>query len=192
MVVQYIQGRFGVIRCCHLKTESRFECQRYLSLQQWPLAKYLIPGCVGRESHWEQRVEPTAPRTWKSGNLEPHNKRTNKEIKIKIRSAQNVQKVWISRRERENTPDPFSILFRLVSTYRKHPTAADLFNNVLQFTQFGALAAVRPWGNKYSSHTLVVLTCGTERAVMSLLRDLTIEIWRPSRHIFDLMVSKGL
>ena len=48
MVVQYIQGRFGVIRCCHLKTESRFECQRYLSLQQWPLAKYLIPGCVGR------------------------------------------------------------------------------------------------------------------------------------------------
>ena len=27
---------------------ERFECQRYLSLQQWLLARYLIPGCVGR------------------------------------------------------------------------------------------------------------------------------------------------
>ena len=96
--------------------------------QQGLLATYLIPGCVGTGSGWDLRIRPApAPPaasgnlgTWKSGNLEiwgpgnPEIWRSGdleiqkfevqpmeklKSIKIQIRSAQNVGKLWISRKK---------------------------------------------------------------------------------------------
>ena len=94
------------------------------------LATFLIPGCVGREgSGWDLRLRPAAASgnlgTWKSGNLEiwgPGNPqiwrsgdleiqkfgvpkiKQLKIIKIQIRSAQNVGKVWLCRKKASRVP----------------------------------------------------------------------------------------
>ena len=77
------------------------------------LATYLIPGCVGRgvrlgsENSSGGGGGGGGSGVWKSGNLEtwgpgnpeiwvPKNKKSI--LKIQIRSAQNVGKVWISRK----------------------------------------------------------------------------------------------
>ena len=88
------------------------------------LAIYLIPGCVGRGVRLGAESSPGAGAgaacavggVWKSGNLEiwesgnleiwgPGNpeiwgsKKSNKLFKIQVCSAQNVGKVWISRKK---------------------------------------------------------------------------------------------
>ena len=84
------------------------------------LATYLIPGCVGRGVRLGSEGSSAAASeaaeasgnlgTWKSGNLEiwgpgnpeiwgPKNEKKIKILKIQIRSAQNVGKVWISRKQ---------------------------------------------------------------------------------------------
>ena len=92
----------------------------------WLLAMYLIPGCIGRgvrlgsESSsggagggagagvWAQ-ARAQAREIWKSGTQKSGNLRSKKIqkiqiLKIKIRSAQNVGKVWISRKKILLTP----------------------------------------------------------------------------------------
>ena len=74
------------------------------------LAAYLVPGCVGRGARLGSENSSGAGAVggvWKSGNLETWDLEIQKFgvqkikkikiLKIQIRSAQNVGKVWISR-----------------------------------------------------------------------------------------------
>ena len=68
------------------------------------LATYLIPGCVGRGVRLGSEGSSVGGGVWKSGNLEIWEFGVQKIgkikiLKIKIRSAQNVGKVWISRKQ---------------------------------------------------------------------------------------------
>ena len=79
-------------------------------------------GALGEGSGWDLKIRPAPPAAWKSGDLEicffgnletwksrffgiQQNKNI-KVLKIQIRFAQNVGKVWISRKK--NLPGPIS------------------------------------------------------------------------------------
>ena len=75
--------------------------------QQGPLRRIWSLGALGEGSGWDLRVRPSAAAeaaasaAAASGNLGiwgPKNQKT-KVLKIQIRSAQNVGKVWISRKK---------------------------------------------------------------------------------------------
>ena len=68
------------------------------------LATYLIPGCVGRGVRLGSESSSGGGGVWKSGNLEiqkfgVQKIKKIKILKIQIRSAKNVGKVWISRKK---------------------------------------------------------------------------------------------
>ena len=110
-------------------------------------------GALGEGSGWDLRVRPAAASgnlgTWKSGNLEiwgpgnpaiwgPKNKNI-KIMKIEIRSAQNVGKVWISREK--NLPAPFGALW---AQFLRGPEKSKKYQNFAYFPWW-ALAAIHPW-----------------------------------------------
>ena len=84
--------------------------------QQGPLRRIWSLGALGEGSGWDLRILPAPPQAasgnlgfWRSGDLEIQKcgvqKIENiKVLKIKIRSAQNVGKVWISRKKILLTP----------------------------------------------------------------------------------------
>ena len=73
-------------------------------------ATYLIPGCGGRGVRLGSESSSVgAGGVWKSGNLEiwefgVQKIKKIKIVKIQIRSAQNVGKVWISRKNVSKVP----------------------------------------------------------------------------------------
>ena len=111
------------------------------------LATYLIPGCVGRGVRLGS--ESSCGGVWKSGDLEiwepgnleiwtsgtwkcwTQNIQKMKILKIKIRVAQNVCKVWISRK-RSSRPHliPFQVNFCVGRKSRKHAMVFVYFCNV--------------------------------------------------------------
>ena len=142
------------------------------------LTTYLIPGCVGRgvrlgsESFFGGGVWKSGNLkiwefgdlgTWKSRNVEiwgpgnPENwSPTNgkiKSLKVQIRSAQNVGKVWISR-EKTSRPHlgPSQVILSMSQT---NPQNAIFFAIFLggpmgPIHPVWALAAIHPrWGNRY-------------------------------------------
>ncbi|MEC8565001.1 MAG: hypothetical protein VXY90_14125, partial [Pseudomonadota bacterium] len=89
--------------------------------------------------------EPGNLGTWKSGNLgsKKSKKIKIKILKIKIRSAQNVGKVWISKK---NPPGPISCHFRhFLRGTEKSEKKMTRFHIFLLFNCFGALAAIHLW-----------------------------------------------
>ena len=88
------------------------------------LATYLIPGCVGRGVKLGSESSSATGAagggvwksgkleiwdfgdlgTWKSRNVESKTSQKIKTLKIQIRSAQNVGKVWISRKKTSRAP----------------------------------------------------------------------------------------
>ena len=94
----------------------------------FPLRKYFIPGCVGKGLDLDLRIRPAAPAaasgnpsgwaqagpkwvgpSWaQARNLGPKQFRNIKILKIKIRVAQNVGKVWIS--QKKNLSAPFGVI----------------------------------------------------------------------------------
>ena len=141
---------------------------RHLQIAIRALATYLIPECVGRGV----RLGPESSSggasgnlgTWKSGNLEiwgPGNLgiwrsgdleiqkcgvqkiKEIKILKIQIRSAQNVGKVWISRKK-SSWPclGPSEAIFSMDRKNAKNCKGLPIF-------PWWALAAIHPgWGNR--------------------------------------------
>ena len=101
-----------------------------------------------------QGPSPAQARFWKSGNLEIQKFGVQKMekikiLKIQIRSAPNVGKVWISK-TKLSWPHvgPFQVNFSMDRKNTKKIYNFCLFPLVVQwllFTLFGALAAIHPW-----------------------------------------------
>ena len=129
---------------------------------------------MGEGSGWDLRIHPAAApaasgnlATWKSGNLEilecgdlgtwtsrNVGSQKTKILKIQIRSAQNVGKVWISR-EKCSWPylEPSETIFSMNQKNSKNDNG--LFSLVGQWAPIHpvwALAAIHPrWGNRLAN-----------------------------------------
>ena len=108
----------AVILCwilvCRCRYFSAWLSNFLIKIAARALVTYLIPGCVGRGVRLGSESSSGCGGFWKSGNLEiwefgdpggwksrnwdPKNEKI-KNLKIQIRSAQNVGKVWISRKK---------------------------------------------------------------------------------------------
>ena len=100
------------------------------------LATYSIPGCVGRGARLGSESS-SGGGVWKSGNLEtwgpgnpeiwgPQNQKKN--FKIQIRSAQNVGKVWISRKKSSRPYfGPSEAIFSMDRKNQKHAKKMPIF-----------------------------------------------------------------
>ena len=111
---KYCPNFNSVNRAC---TTVQVKCRGDIKSQQGLLATYLVPGCVGRGVRLgsESSFGGAGGGVWKSGDLEilefgdlgtwkSNNSRSKKSkkiknLKIQIRSAQNVGKVRISRKK---------------------------------------------------------------------------------------------
>ena len=164
--------------------------------QQGLLATYLIPGCVGRgvrlgsESSsggagaggvWESgNLE-----IWKSGNLEiqksgVHKIPKIKIIKIKIRVAQNVGQVWISRKQ---------ILLALFHAIPCHTMSKPLDQGMLlEIWEFGDLGTWGP-GNPeiLRSGDLEIQKFGVQK--MTKIKILRIQI-RSAQNVGKVWISR--
>ena len=91
--------------------------------------------------------------TWKSGNLGSKKIQKLKILKIEIRVAQNVGKVWISRKK-SSWPHfmPFQSIFCVSRENRKNAHILPIFlgGPMGPIHPIWALAAIHPWwGNRY-------------------------------------------
>ena len=83
--------------------------------------------------------------TWKSGNLGSRKIPKIKILKIKIRSVQNVGKVWISRKK--NLPAPFGAI---PGHFLRGPEKCKKLHLFAYFSWW-ALAAIHPWWGYWSA-----------------------------------------
>ena len=128
MFILHLCSEYGCHKCGTLQSNSNNEVV-FMEITARALATYLILGCVGRgvklgsESSssggvWKSgNLEIGDLEIWKSGDLEIQKFgiqkiKKIKIIKIQIRSAQNVGKVWISRKK-SSRPHlvPFQCIF---------------------------------------------------------------------------------
>ena len=106
-------------------------------------------GTLGEESDWDPRVSPgpAALSPEKGREIQKFGVQKMKKIqilKIQIRSAQNVGKVWISRAQKLST------LFHAISgifPWTEHMQKLKLFSRIFSVihTFWKALAAIQPW-----------------------------------------------
>ena len=121
------------------------------------LATYLIPGCVGRGVRLGSESSSGGGGgggVWKFG---VQKIKKTKFLKIQIRSAQNVGKVWISRKK-SSWPyfGPSEAIFSIGQKNRKNAKILpiSLGGPMGPIHPVWTLAAIHPrWGNRYSNWT---------------------------------------